>query len=63
MNATRTSACALLLTLAVSGCTSRPPAPPLCPPMPAPPAWLLQEPPNSIERLDRIITPSATISP
>ncbi|MHC3810254.1 lysis system o-spanin lipoprotein Rz1 [Pseudomonas aeruginosa] len=31
--------------------------------MPAPPAWLLQEPPNSIERLDRIITPSATISP
>ena len=41
MNATRTHACALLLTLAVSGCASTPPAP-QCPPMPAPPAWLMQ---------------------
>ncbi|MBG3914750.1 hypothetical protein I4931_06645 [Pseudomonas aeruginosa] len=62
MNATRTPACALLLTLAVSGCASTPPAP-QCPPMPAPPAWLMQEPPNSLQRLDRIISPSATNSP
>ncbi len=36
---------------------------PQCPPMPAPPAWLMQEPPNSLQRLDRIISPSATNSP
>jgi hypothetical protein len=52
----------LLLTLALSGCASKPSAQQY-PPIPAPAAWLMQEPPNSQQTLDRIISPSGTNSP
>ncbi|MNR49708.1 Lipoprotein Rz1 precursor [compost metagenome] len=63
MRKTTTFACSALLTMVVSGCASKPPAQPQCPPIPAPAAWLMQEPPNSQQTLDRIISPSGTNSP
>lgn len=63
MPAKRTSICAALLTLAISGCALKPPVQPLCPPIPAPAAWLMQEPPNSQQTLDRIISSSGISSP
>ncbi|UEB98521.1 lysis system o-spanin lipoprotein Rz1 [Pseudomonas sp. HN2] len=35
----------------------------MCPPPPAPPAWLMQDAPNSQQTLDRIISPSGISSP
>ena len=46
----------LLLTLAVSGCTSMQTAP-VCPKPPTP-AWANEPAPNLLPLLDRIITPS-----
>lgn len=65
MHALKTNACAALLAMALAGCTSAPPVPPpdLCPPPPAPPAWLMQDAPNSQQTLDRIISPSEINSP
>ncbi|ERH60369.1 lysis protein [Pseudomonas simiae] len=58
MNALQTLSCAALLTIAVSGCASTPPAALQAPKKPAPAAWLMQPPPNSQQTLDRIISPS-----
>ncbi|PAU55223.1 hypothetical protein BZL43_19400 [Pseudomonas sp. PICF141] len=63
MRSIKTMACASLLTLAISGCASPPPAAPQSPPKPAPAAWLMQAPPNSQQTLDRIISPSEINSP
>uniref|UniRef100_UPI00389AC7E7 lysis system o-spanin lipoprotein Rz1 n=1 Tax=Pseudomonas machongensis TaxID=3110229 RepID=UPI00389AC7E7 len=50
--------------IVISGCSSKPPAPQCVPaPVPAPPAWLMQAPPNSQQTLDRIISPSGISSP
>lgn len=65
MHSLKTSACAALLAMALAGCSSALPVPPvdLCPPPPAPPAWLMQKAPNSQQTLDRIISPSVISSP
>ncbi|MNL49383.1 Lipoprotein Rz1 precursor [compost metagenome] len=57
----KAKACGLMLTLAASGCTSLPPAPPPaveCPKPEPPPAWVMEPAPNLIHLLDRIISPS-----
>lgn len=65
MHSLKTSACAALLAMALAGCMSAPSVPPpdLCPPPPAPPAWLMQDAPNSQQTLERIISPSVISSP
>ncbi|AIB40744.1 hypothetical protein PD374_06635 [Pseudomonas sp. WCS374] len=63
MNAPKTTAYAALLTLALTGCASTPPAAPQPPKRPAPAAWLMQTPPNSLQTLDKIISPSEISSP
>ncbi|MQT83916.1 hypothetical protein GHN92_04950 [Pseudomonas sp. FSL R10-2964] len=45
----------LTSTLALASCTS---APPVCPPIPTPPAALMQPPPNLQLMLDRIMPTS-----
>ncbi|WP_431196875.1 lysis system o-spanin lipoprotein Rz1 [Pseudomonas baetica] len=55
---------ALLLTLLV-GCASREVVVPVvgaCPVPPAPPAWAMQEPSNSLQRLDQLFSISAPAS-
>ncbi|QCT21774.1 hypothetical protein FEM41_20005 [Jejubacter calystegiae] len=50
--------CVTGLILVLSGCASKQAALTDCPAPPPPPAWLMQEPPNYLQTLDRIITPS-----
>ncbi|MBS0893971.1 hypothetical protein JK211_07975 [Tatumella sp. JGM130] len=50
--------CATALTLVLSGCVSKQSVQSECPKPPAPPAALMQPAPNSVQTLDKIITPS-----
>jgi len=50
--------CALILMPAVAACASLQPAPLLCPPPPAPPAWVMEAPPNLPPMLGRLISTS-----
>jgi hypothetical protein len=63
MSLLKTKICAATLAVAISGCSSVQPADPQCPTPPAPPAWLMQAPPNSQQTLDRIISLSEISSP
>ncbi|EJT4731413.1 Rz1 family lipoprotein, partial [Escherichia coli] len=44
--------CVLMLPLVVSACGSTPPAPVQCVKPPAPPAWAMMPPSNSLRLLD-----------
>ncbi|MFU0821762.1 MAG: Lipoprotein [Pseudomonas lundensis] len=49
--------CALMLLLVIAGCASRGAVVPVaasCPIPPAPPAWMMAEPSNSLELLDEL---------
>ncbi|WXO50071.1 Rz1 family lipoprotein [Escherichia coli] len=50
--------CALMLPLVVSACGSMPVAPQPCVKPPAPPAWIMQPPPDWQTPLNGIISPS-----
>ena len=50
---------ALMLSLVIAGCTSRGavvPVAAICPIPPAPPAWMMAEPSNSLELLDELFS-------
>ncbi|MNG30433.1 Lipoprotein Rz1 precursor [compost metagenome] len=54
--------CAALLLILLAGCASREVVVPIvgtCPVTPAPPAWAMQEPSNSLQLLDRLFSTSA----
>lgn len=54
--------CAALLLTVLAGCASREIAAPLevvCPVPPAPPAWVMLTPSNSVEKLDKLFSISA----
>nr|WP_159120757.1 lysis system o-spanin lipoprotein Rz1 [Escherichia coli] len=53
--------CVLMLPLVVSACGSTPPAPVPCKP-PAPPAWAMMPPSNSLRLLDETFSVSETES-
>ncbi|QJI21919.1 hypothetical protein HKK57_25025 [Pseudomonas sp. ADAK21] len=51
--------CAVLLTILLAGCVSREVVMPIaatCPVPPAPPAWAMQEPSNSLQLLDGLFS-------
>ncbi len=61
MASLKMKSCAVLLTL-LAGCASREVVAPVvgaCPVPPAPPAWAMQEPSNSLQLLDRLFSISA----
>ena len=54
--------CAALLTILLVGCASRAVVVPIarmCPVPPAPPAWAMQKPSNSLQLLDKLFSISA----
>ncbi|MCV2911776.1 Rz1 family lipoprotein [Escherichia coli] len=54
--------CVLMLPLVVSACGSTPPAPVPCVKPPAPPAWIMMPPSNSLRLLDETFSVSETES-
>lgn len=55
-------ACVTVLLLVISGCAS-PSVALQCPQLPPPPAWVLESPPSLMPLLNRLISPSETVSP
>ncbi|RJX83509.1 hypothetical protein D3M70_00335 [Pseudomonas sp. LS-2] len=60
----KTNLYAALLLTALAGCASQAPAQLVpvtatCPKPPAPPAWVMQAPSNSVEKLDKLFSISA----
>ncbi|EMK7641394.1 Rz1 family lipoprotein [Escherichia coli] len=54
--------CVLMLPLVVSACGSTPPAPVPCVKPPAPPAWAMMPPSNTLRLLDETFSVSETES-
>nr|EHI0433865.1 hypothetical protein [Escherichia coli] len=54
--------CVLMLPLVVSACGLKPPAPVPCVKPPAPPAWAMMPPSNSLRLLDETFSVSETES-
>ncbi|MNH37072.1 Lipoprotein Rz1 precursor [compost metagenome] len=62
MRSLRMTTCASLLLMVIAGCGSREvvvPVAAVCPVPPAPPAWVMQEPSNSLQLLDDLFSISA----
>ncbi|PTT97864.1 hypothetical protein DBR45_36195 [Pseudomonas sp. HMWF031] len=62
MHSLKMTSSALMLLLVLAGCASREVVVPMaatCPIPPAPPAWAMQEPSNSLQLLDRLFSISA----
>jgi hypothetical protein len=58
----KTKLCAALLLTALAGCASQEVVVPVagtCPVPPAPPAWVMQAPSNSLQQLDDLFSISA----